>query len=220
LQNNGVAVLAQDCDVTVTRSRILNNANPLTYSQAGVAARCTVEGCDKRLVVTQNRFIDNGVAIYVYNQLNATIENNLFLRNGADGYTRVIELRAVTTRFAYNTLIENYNGCTYVGVVACDQGTCNNIGNISYRSFPAETEPCYDQVWYNGAVSYSLTEITQPGAGNKTGDPLFVDAANGDYTPGAGSPALNAGNAADAPDVDIDGNARGNAPDMGAFEAQ
>jgi hypothetical protein len=219
LQDNGVGVLAMDCDVTVTRSRILHNANPLTFSQAGIVAGCTVDGCNKRLLVTQNRFIDNGVAIYNWNQLNATLENNLFLRNGADGYTRVLELRATNTRLAYNTLVENYNSCTYVGIVACI-GTCTSIGNISFRSFPAETEPCYDQVWYGTMPTYSLTEITQPGGTNKTGDPLFVDAANGDFTPGPTSPALNAGNPADAPMDDIDGNPRGDAPDMGAFEAQ
>jgi hypothetical protein len=106
-----------------------------------------------------------------------------------------------------------------VGLVACDSGVCDSIGNISYRSFPAVTEPCYDQVWYNTMPSYSLTEIAHPGVTNKVGDPLFVDAATGDFTPGAGSPAIDGGNPADAPTVDIDGNPRDSAPDMGAFEA-
>lgn len=85
----------------------------------------------------------------------------------------------------------------------------------------AVDEPCYDQVWYGTVPSYSLTEITQPGGTNKTGDPLFLDPANGDFTPGLGSPAIDGGNPADAPTVDLDGNVRpaGEAPDMGAFEA-
>jgi hypothetical protein len=71
-------------------------------------------------------------------------------------------------------------------------------------------------------MSYNLTEVPFPGATNKTGDPLFVDAANGDFTPGAGSPALDNGDPADMPPGDFNGNKRpvGDGPDIGAIEAQ
>jgi len=69
----------------------------------GIAAHCA-----KTLNLSRNRFVDNGVAVYIYDQLSANIENNLFLRNGFDNYTRVIQLNADTSHFAYNTLVENW----------------------------------------------------------------------------------------------------------------
>jgi hypothetical protein len=60
--------------------------------------------------------------------------------------------------------------------------------------------------------------------GNITGDPMFVDSANGDYHLGAGSPAINAGDGSvpNLPMTDLDGNPRvvGSKADIGAFEFQ
>ena len=59
------------------------------------------------------------------------------------------------------------------------------------------------------------------GAGeNLSGDPLFVDAANADYHLSAGSPAIDAGSAALAPQRDFAGQPRplGAAVDVGAYE--
>lgn len=224
LQDNAVAVRATGCDMTVGSSLLKHNAAPLENGNAAILANCAAgSSCDKLTVVARSRFVDNGVAINFSGQAKATIENNLFLRNGAPQYTRVIELRSDVTHFAYNTLVENFNDCTYVGIVACDAGTCNNVGNISFNNFPNPPDgtPCPDQVWYGGTLSYSLTEVPYPGSTNKSGDPKFVDAANGDFTPGPGSPALDKGDPNDAPAFDINGRKRplGAGPDMGAFEA-
>jgi Right handed beta helix region/Divergent InlB B-repeat domain len=54
--------------------------------------------------------------------------------------------------------------------------------------------------------------------GNMNGDPLFVNAAAGDYHLTAGSPAVNAGTTIRAPSYDLDGAARDALPDIGAFE--
>lgn len=219
LKDNGTALLASDCDVVVTQSLLKHNASPLQYGNAAIKATCTTEHCTKTTSFLRNRFEDNGVALSLANQAAATIENNLFLRNGSDGYTRVLELRSDATRFAYNTLVENFNGCTYVGIVACI-GPVTSVANISFNNFPGQQ--CQDQVWYSCEMSYSLTEVAYPGSTNKVGDPKFVDAANGDFAPGEGSPAIDKGNPKDTPPLDLRGNKRpvGNGPDIGAIEAQ
>ncbi|MDF3064524.1 MAG: hypothetical protein K0R38_125 [Polyangiaceae bacterium] len=216
LEDNRTALDATDCDVIITQSSFNRNGLSETFA-AAVALSCTAE-CTKTTNILRNRFDGNGVALRAWDQAEVTIENNLFVRNGAPGYTRVIDINAVKTRFAYNTLVENFNGCTYVGIVACNSG-CANIANISYNNFPGED--CQDQVWYGGTLSYSLTEVAYPGATNQVGDPKFVDAANGDYTPGPNSPAVDGGNPNDAPPLDLLGQKRpnGDAPDIGAVEA-
>jgi len=56
------------------------------------------------------------------------------------------------------------------------------------------------------------------GTGNLSEDPLFADAAAGDYHLGTGSPCINAGAAAYAPPRDLEGTLRDLHPDMGAYE--
>jgi hypothetical protein len=68
------------------------------------------------------------------------------------------------------------------------------------------------------SVSYSDIEGGWPGAGNISADPLFVDAANGDYHLQMDSPCINAGTPVGAPTHDIEGTPRDATPDMGAYE--
>jgi len=77
-----------------------------------------------------------------------------------------------------------------------------------------------------GVVSYSCAPELSSGTGNITGDPLFEDAANDDYTLSSSSPCIDAGTNANVT-VDIDGTNRpingdgvsGAQYDMGCYEA-
>ena len=89
-------------------------------------------------------------------------------------------------------------------------------------------------VWYNTAPSgndlYGITaryscspDVTHGSNGNITTEPVFVDAANGDYRLAAGSPCIDAGsNAYVVGFLDLDSLPRivGRVVDMGAYEYQ
>jgi hypothetical protein len=70
------------------------------------------------------------------------------------------------------------------------------------------------------SITYSNVRGSFPGTGNINTDPLFVDAAGGDYRLQAGSPCIDAGDPATTLTEDIDGNSRpaGSGYDMGAYE--
>jgi predicted GH43/DUF377 family glycosyl hydrolase len=67
--------------------------------------------------------------------------------------------------------------------------------------------------WGNAWISDVPT-----GTGDIEVNPLFVDAASGDFHLQAGSPCINAGTSTGAPAVDIEGTPRGATPDIGAYE--
>ena len=223
-EGNSVAVNASECDLSVSHSFFEANAAPLKNGFVALSTACTDPACAHPLTIESSRFEGNGKALYT-SVGSTVIRNSLFLRNGDAGnygdYNRVLEFRGTTAKLSYNTLVENFNKCSYVGLLACANGVCDGVGNISWNNFPMQT--CQDQVFYSFAtLSHNLTEVLFPGARNKVGNPLFVAAATGNYTPGKGSPAIDSGNPADTPASDYNNKPRpvGAAPDVGAIEVQ
>ncbi len=73
----------------------------------------------------------------------------------------------------------------------------------------------------HGALEVTCGKLDQLGAGNICGDPDFIRPAwgtVGDYRLRPTSPAINAGSTVGAPTVDLEGRARDDHPDIGAYE--
>jgi hypothetical protein len=89
-----------------------------------------------------------------------------------------------------------------------------NDGGIHNYASGATISSDYNAFWDTGGEYINVT----PGPNDISADPLFTDAANGDYHLRIGSPCIDAGTPVGAPATDIEGRPRDGAPDMGAYE--
>lgn len=157
------------------------------------------------------------------NQGNSAIENDGTLRMRqclvADNLGTGVSLtsRAVLTQLTACTVANNSSIGVRIGWQNASLQLANSIvaGN-GFRQIYTDS----------GGVSARYTLIegeTYSGDGNQSWDPLFVDAAAGDYTLAPRSPGINAGDAGyvTAGETDLVGAARiqSTVPDLGAYES-
>ncbi|CAK8712852.1 hypothetical protein GKODMF_04420 [Candidatus Electrothrix gigas] len=179
-----------------------------------------IEKCE----ITNN--YGTGVNIVNDNRGISYIENNIISNNTGAGFDRYLG----TYFLRHNVITGNQDGY-YDWSGGGSMTITNNIitGNIRYGIYKHRTTPVsisYNNVWNNGEGSYyegysgpSVPFIPEPGTGEISSDPLFVDPDSGDYHLTAVSPCIDAGK-----DVvvhsDIDGDVRpwGAGYDMGIDE--
>ena len=128
--------------------------------------------------------------------------------------------------FINNTIVNNGNpGSSWGGGMYFETDIADNVvvknnilsGNSGAPILSRDGKRPPNAIIMNNLL-FGKGNTDQPGVGNVTGDPLFVDAAKGDFRLRAGSPAINAGASGNVPVRDKAGRLRDARPDIGAFE--
>jgi hypothetical protein len=183
------------------------------------------------VTVEQTTVSNNGGGGVYLTESDFVIENCLVVGNGSIGTTcnignKVGGVRvngngtAAADRLVNNTIAENAACNTIAPGVQCDPGTTLDVRNtIAWGNVTGAGDP---QI---GGAGCTTTTSWVQGVGGAT-DPYFKGGSPFDYhlqtsPPDANtSPCINAGTAAGAPAVDLEGKARTNTPDIGCYEAQ
>ncbi len=184
---------------------------------------------------------DDGGAVFLQNG-DAAFWNNTFhgntATNGHGGGVKVINVSVEVTNsiFFANSSTNRGGGirirdshASIVNSLFYENSADTNGGGISLRSATAEVTNTIlrlnspDQIGTylsTGNVNYSNVQGGYGGTQNMDADPLFVDPENGDFRLQSGSPCIDAADPLTAPEFDIDGNPRGDTPDIGPYEYQ
>jgi parallel beta-helix repeat protein len=143
-------------------------------------------------IVCGNQAAEDGAGLYCFMESSPAVTNNAICSNSAGGNgAGVFFYRQSSPSLTNNVITEN--SAQGGGGVWCEDG-----------SFPAVS---HNDVWGNEPDDYSGCD---PGEGDISADPLFVDPENGDYHLSPESPCIDAGwnDAPGLPEEDFEGDPR------------
>lgn len=161
----------------------------------GAAQRGLVIGCKIHGNAGDGVFVDN----------EAKVHGCLIYGNGGNGLVADMESQDVV--IINNTFYGNAgDGASFRDLIGCTIMNNSFVSNGAYgldlgsaALIDAEIEANHyhnntsGPAFLSAAILSANINSSNIGLNNITGDPLFADPANGDFTPGAGSPLLNAG---------------------------
>ena len=216
---------------TVETSLITGNSitTPFTMGAYGGGIYCDGGGLVDRCRIENNSGSDGGGGVYVNGS--GSVRNCLIVGNRATvNYGGGIALwKGGVVENCTVSANQAYRGGGLMAI-SDSGGTTPQIRNTIISGNTAASEYADVNVaWSYGGGTYTnnCTSLNSsvaplPGAGNLTGNPLFVNTAAGNYRLQAGSPCIDSGGtlAWTATAVDLDGQPRTNqgTVDMGAFE--
>jgi len=170
-------------------------------------------GCVERCRIRHNHCTHDGGGVYV--RTNGQVRNCLVWKNTAEDLGGGVECYA-------GGVVES---CTIVSNTAergggLDFCVAGSVRNSIVALNAAPDNPNWQDFLENGEFHHVCTTPLPPGTNNIAADPLFVDAASGDYHLQVTSPCVDAADPTFAPALDLDGKSRpiGNVGDIGCCE--
>lgn len=158
--------------------------NPLTYMR--------IMGC----IIRDNA--GRGVRLEFNTSRYCTISRSEFYRNGAAGISLRADL-AHGTLVEYCTVYDNggdgveTDGTSY-GMMIANNAFVENAGyGEDHNGASRVNISSHNNLYYLNSVGASRNALIGDANSHLTSDPQFVDAANGDFTPGPSSPLIGAG---------------------------
>ncbi|MBD3236214.1 MAG: hypothetical protein GF330_05900 [Candidatus Eisenbacteria bacterium] len=153
------------------------------------------------------RLEGNDFGIATWNGAEPWVHNNVIVHNTYTGFSISSRPELINNTISYNDT-GIYDSGGYRPPIMNNIVTHNTTRGIGCTNNSVPTDFSYNDVWGNGQDYYNCN----PGPGDISEDPLFVDAGAGDYHLGEGSPCIDAGNP-DPAYNDPDGTRN----DMGAY---
>ena len=234
------AFIAADRDsiaLRFERCQFLNNRCVGSFPDGGALASrgpvtITVDGCQ----FTGNEGQRGGAIRFSSPDSALTIQNSLFTNNTAQTGRGIIDTNRGTVRVINNTFANQAFDLVRMEATTdlANSTISNNIfagsaGNAVWLQGSLPANFVQNNLFFNNgvAVQYSgpktMASAVNPftwAQGNIDGNPLFTNAASGDFSLQSGSPAKDTGLASIAPGTDFRGTARPQdaGPEIGAFE--
>jgi hypothetical protein len=213
--SHGAGIVLHGDEATITRNRISENLAEWSGGGLSIGSSRAVKVSGNVIERNEARNWGGGLAIerdYLHGR-NMEIFNNLLVGNKADVGGAVWVFDAPDAIIEYNTIVGNR---------AREGGGLGCYWNDRYAEVRNSILWDNGEDLYNCTAERSVVQTAKAGDGNLRADPLFVDAANGNFCLRSESPCLGVGSASNAPALDLDGNPRpdppGSLPDLGAYE--
>lgn len=162
-----------------------------------------------RSLVRLNEASDRGGGIY-HQAGQLDLENVFVVDNSANTQSGGIHQEGGPTLFTHVTIAGNTSRSMHPGGICCAGGSGEHRNILIWGNPGGGSHGC----------PLSTSSIQEgPCCSNMSVDPLFIDAASGDYRLSPGSPVIGYGDPSTSSPVDYFGSSRDDMPDPGAHEA-